>query len=191
MASFHEVAPDALPYYDQGYEEPGVREMVNQLVEEETRRYRPTKNYLDFLPTPNYDVFVTPVLKNEFDRISRKQPMDLLSMKRYELPQPASSQKHDITAWTEAVDNSMAQLEHQAERIINLEILSKYGPSGWRTHNDLLTRMLEQQQKLLMNIRKQVQEINWKRKSEQSQAGVQLKQLEQSWVGLVTKNYEI
>jgi hypothetical protein len=28
MASLHEVAPDALPYYDQGYEEPGVREMV-------------------------------------------------------------------------------------------------------------------------------------------------------------------
>ena len=30
---------------------------VNQLVEEETRRYRPTKNYLDFLPTPDYDAF--------------------------------------------------------------------------------------------------------------------------------------
>ena len=29
MASLHEVAPDALPYYDQGYEEPGVREMVS------------------------------------------------------------------------------------------------------------------------------------------------------------------
>lgn len=28
MASLHEVAPDALPYYDQGYEDSGVREMV-------------------------------------------------------------------------------------------------------------------------------------------------------------------
>ena len=28
MATMHEVAPDALPYFDQGYEEPGVREMV-------------------------------------------------------------------------------------------------------------------------------------------------------------------
>lgn len=35
---------------------------------------------------------------------------------RYELPQPTANQKHDITSWTEAVDNSMAQLEHQAER---------------------------------------------------------------------------
>ena len=30
---------------------------VNQLVEEETRRYRPTKNYLDFLATPDYEAF--------------------------------------------------------------------------------------------------------------------------------------
>ena len=35
---------------------------------------------------------------------------------RYELPQPTANQKHDITSWTEAVDNSLAQLEHQAER---------------------------------------------------------------------------
>ena len=27
-AARHEVTPDALPYYDQGYEEPEVREMV-------------------------------------------------------------------------------------------------------------------------------------------------------------------
>ena len=74
-----EVHLDALPYIDQGYEVPGVREAVRagweghglfdahpycssscmtsspqamQMVEEETRRYRPTKNYLEFLPLP-------------------------------------------------------------------------------------------------------------------------------------------
>ena len=94
LAAVHEVAPDTLPYFDEGYDDPGVREMVgfelktivdsyqclycpnntklkqqrsqitghtsvqvNQLVEEETRRYRPTKNYLEFFPTPDYDAF--------------------------------------------------------------------------------------------------------------------------------------
>lgn len=75
-----EVHLDALPYIDQGYEAPGVREAVRKggargcgvylvpicrlrllvtcppqamrMVEEETRRYRPTKNYLEFLPLP-------------------------------------------------------------------------------------------------------------------------------------------
>ena len=32
MAAIHEVAPDALPYYDQGYDDPGVREMVSYLT---------------------------------------------------------------------------------------------------------------------------------------------------------------
>lgn len=76
MAS--ELYLDALPYIDQGYEESGVREAVSiiikawerktkflnnahhntcplqamQLVEEETRRYRPSKNYLEFLQPP-------------------------------------------------------------------------------------------------------------------------------------------
>lgn len=39
--------------------------------------------------------------------------------------------------------------------------------------------------------RRQIQEINWQRKSSQTNAGEQLKLLEQSWVGLVSKNYEI
>ena len=32
MAATHEVAPDALPYFDQGYDDPGVREMVRLLT---------------------------------------------------------------------------------------------------------------------------------------------------------------
>jgi len=54
-----------------------------------------------------------------------------------------------------------------------------------------LTRILAQQQKKLMDIKKEIQEINWQRKTEQTKAGDQLQHLEQSWVGLVTKNYEI
>ena len=41
------VVVDALPYIDLGYDEPGVREAALALVEDETRRYRPTKNYLE------------------------------------------------------------------------------------------------------------------------------------------------
>ena len=45
------VAIDALPYYDRGYDEPGVREAAMQLVQEEMQRYRPTKDYLENLPS--------------------------------------------------------------------------------------------------------------------------------------------
>lgn len=83
------------------------------MVEEETRRYRPTKNYLSYLPTPDFSAFEvgsirllmwlylgdctpgkltiqfffvfliqTEIMKNEFERLAARQPMELLSMKR-------------------------------------------------------------------------------------------------------------
>ncbi|VDM26907.1 unnamed protein product [Hydatigera taeniaeformis] len=39
--------------------------------------------------------------------------------------------------------------------------------------------------------RRKVQEINWQRKQEQMVAGETLTQLEEEWVSLVGKNYEI
>ena len=67
-----EVVVDALPYFDQGYDEQGVREAAIALVDEETRRYRPSKNYLEHLPTPNYHLFETDILKKEVERVQVK-----------------------------------------------------------------------------------------------------------------------
>ncbi|XP_064610321.1 pre-mRNA-splicing factor SPF27-like [Liolophura sinensis] len=186
-----EVVVDALPYYDQGYDEPGVRESAIALVEEETRRYRPTKNYLEYLPPPNYNAFETDIMKAEFERLQARLPMEMLSMKRYELPQPPAGKLNDITAWTECLENSQAQLEHQALRILNLDLMSEFGASAWKAHITVLVQMVDNAQKQLGELRKHIQEINWQRKNEQSAAGEKLKNLEASWVGLVSKNYEI
>ena len=61
------VAIDALPYYDRGYDEPGVREAAMQLVQEEMQRYRPTKDYLENLPSVGKS-------KLAFKSIALKQP---------------------------------------------------------------------------------------------------------------------
>ena len=117
--------------------------------------------------------------------------MDMLSMKRYELPQPPAGKMNDVAAWTECVENSQAQLEHQSLRIQNLELMSIYGAEAWKMYNNILVQMIDQAQKQLVQLRKQIQEINWQRKNEQGIAGAKLKSLEESWVGLVSKNYEI
>ncbi|XP_033642160.1 pre-mRNA-splicing factor SPF27-like [Asterias rubens] len=186
-----EVLVDALPYHDKGYDEPGEKEAAYALVEEETRRYRPTKNYLEHLPAIDHTPFETDVLKNEFERMASRLPMDVLSMKRYELPPPPAGRQNDVLAWNESVENSMAQLEHQSERIANLELLSKYGSSAWRFYNDILGKMVEQGQDQLTKTRKHIQELNWQRKTKQKSAGEALRNLEESWTGLVGKNYEI
>uniref|UniRef100_A0A8C2FIB7 Pre-mRNA-splicing factor SPF27 n=2 Tax=Cyprinus carpio TaxID=7962 RepID=A0A8C2FIB7_CYPCA len=177
-----DVFVDALPYFDQGYDAPGVREAAAALVEEETRRYRPTKNYLSYLPTPDFSAFETDIMRNEFERLSARQPMELLSMKRYELPAPSSGQKNDITAWQDCVNNSMAQLEHQAVRIENLELMAQYGSNAWKISIFL---------KKLHLLIKQIQDLNWQRKNDQLAGGAKLRELESNWVSLVSKNYEI
>ncbi|XP_054716541.1 pre-mRNA-splicing factor SPF27-like [Uloborus diversus] len=186
-----EVIVDALPYIDQGYDEPGVRDAVFAMVEEETRRYRPTKNYLEHLPPLNLHAFETEVIKTEFERLQARLPMEVLSMKRYELPQPQAGKMSDLSAWTECVENSMAQLEHQATRICNLELMSIYGCETWKSCNSVLVSMINQSQKTLQDLRKKILEVNWQRKSSQNTAGEKLRELESSWVGLVSKNYEI
>ena len=73
-------------------------------------------------------------MKAEFDRVASRQPMDTLSMKRYELPTPPAGKMTDVAAWNECVDNSMAQLEHQRTRITNLELMSEYGCESWKVN---------------------------------------------------------
>uniref|UniRef100_H2L3M9 Pre-mRNA-splicing factor SPF27 n=1 Tax=Oryzias latipes TaxID=8090 RepID=H2L3M9_ORYLA len=180
-----EVFVDALPYFDQGYDAPGVREAAAALVEEETRRYRPTKNYLSYLPMPEFSPFETEIMRNEFERLAARQPMDLLSMKRYELPAPTSGQKNDITAWQECVNNSMAQLEHQAIRIENLELMSHYGTNAWKVYNDNLAFLIELIQRLPWL---HISELIWSPSRFFLSSGVLV---DEGWVSLVSKNYEI
>lgn len=186
-----EVIVDALPYIDQGYDDPGVREAAFMMVEEECRRYRPTKNYLENLPPLNVSTFETPIMHNEFERLQNRQHMETLSMKRYELPPPPSGKLNELNAWQECVNNSKAQLEHQSVRILNLQLMLEYCCPAWQRYLQSLTDMEKLASKQLAVLRQAIQDVNWQRKSFQMKAGDQLKELEAKWVALVSRNYEI
>ena len=55
-------------------------------------------------------------MRNENERMQQRLPMEVLSMRRYELPLPPPGKLTDMSAWAECVDNSLSQLEHQATR---------------------------------------------------------------------------
>lgn len=55
-------------------------------------------------------------MRREFERMQQRIPMEVLSMKRYELPTPPPGRISDIVAWNECVENSYAQLQHQLIR---------------------------------------------------------------------------
>lgn len=100
---------DALPYYDQGYDEPGAREQAVALIQEEMMLYKPNTDYLQHFPRLE-DRFETQILRNEMERMAVSQPMETINMKRYELPEPATGLRTDVEAWRNCVDNSQAQV---------------------------------------------------------------------------------
>ena len=67
-------------------------------------------------------------------------------------------------------------------------LLIKYFGCLFSSHFLLFTFRTQSQ---LADVKKNIQEINWSRKNQQTQVGERLKQLESNWVGLVSKNYEI
>lgn len=88
-------------------------------------------------------------------RIAAAAPSPLLT-----LPVPpcasalSQSKQHDVAAWGKACDNAHAQLEHQLNRITNLELLLKYGSNAWRAQAQLDEALLKQMEGTLQGLRK-------------------------------------
>lgn len=161
------------------------------MVDEECRRYKPTKNYLEYLPPLNTSSFETDLMRSEFQRIETGSRLETMSTKRYELPAPPSGKLGEIQAWQESVDNSLSQLEHQSIRSLNLELMNKFGTETWKVALEVMVGMSAKAQKELQELKKEIQDVNWKRKSKQLQTGDKLNSLNQQWVSLVSCNYEI
>lgn len=161
------------------------------MVEEECRRYKPSKNYLEHLPPLITSTFETEFMKNEFQRIEGGLRLETMNTKRYELPAPPPGKLGEIQAWQEAVDNSFAQLEHQSIRFLNLELLQKYGCEAWKAGLEILVGLNAKAQKELAELKKEIQDVNWSRKNKQLQTGDQLNRLNNQWASLVSCNFEI
>ncbi|KAJ8929912.1 hypothetical protein NQ314_017357 [Rhamnusium bicolor] len=184
-----EVVVDALPYIDQGYDEPGVREAAFAMVEEECRRYRPTKNYLEHLPPLNVSSFKLLLCIMNLSDFRIVYPWKLFN-ETLRITSAPEWKLNEVGAWTECVDNSQAQLEHQAVRILNLQLMLEYCCPAWQRYLQTLADLEKIASKKLAELRQQLQEVNWQRKSLQTKGGEQLRALEAKWVSLVSQNYE-
>lgn len=179
---------DALPYFDQGYDD-AARQEALALIKEEAKHLRPPSTYLKDRPIKIE--FETAIMGAEFERIAKQHQMEPLSMKRYELPAPPPNKLAELAAWQDSIENSMAQLEHQTIRGINLDLMLEYGCETWKIYLDVLTSDLAKAQKRLDELKAEVNAVNQRRKDKQLNAGAQLKALEAQWVSLVFKNYTI
>lgn len=127
---------------------------------------------------------------------SEGRPSDIrLDTTRYDLPSPSTVSKYTETEYRIAVDNARAQLEHQKARVVNLQLLQKYGPVSWRAHNEVLGALLERTREELETIVGDSNHINRERSMEQTAAagagGSGLEQARTTYVDMVEKNARI
>ena len=108
-----------------------------------------------------------PLVAAELGRASKGQAMAPLDMARYELRAPEEARQSDPAAWAKSVENAQAQLQHQAARLVNLELLQKHGANAWLVHNYQLEAMVKAVQAEVDRLQKEMLELNVQRKATQ------------------------
>ncbi|CAJ0564584.1 unnamed protein product, partial [Mesorhabditis spiculigera] len=182
-----DVLVDALPYLDVNYSETD-RQFALGLIEQECKSFPATKNYLKHLPIPDYDAYLTPALLE--DRKLRTQKVEIpkpIDLTRCDLPCPAGTSRSNDKLFR----NAFTQNEHLRLRQINLELMEEYGPEASRRWSEELQAYLRELENDLRQTQESVMEVHASRKHAQMSAGKTLKELENAWVQMVTKNYRM
>lgn len=104
------------------------------------------------------------ILSTDLDRTSKGQQTTIMDTTRFRLEPPKTP---TLDAWHASLQNSQSQLEHQSNRLINLELVNKFGPNAWRLHCFQLEWMKNSLEKEVGEVKKSVVDINKERKSEQ------------------------
>ncbi|KAF9918632.1 hypothetical protein BX616_007215 [Lobosporangium transversale] len=93
--------------------------------------------------------------------------------------------------WLEALDNANAQLEHQSQRILNLELIQKFGSNAWNVHNYQMEYDLSLLRKAVDEKRSEVVELNKLRKRDQTEIAESLQRLEAKWAELISSTLQV
>ncbi len=124
------------------------------------------KNYLHNMPIPQ-SYGNSDILREEFARVRSGKKLNAIDLKRYELATPQSSLSDDHNAWRKSINRAKTLLEYQNNRVINLELLSKYGSKVWSYHANKNSVQKDKTEKDVKNLYQECESVNRKRKAEQ------------------------
>ncbi|GLT63521.1 hypothetical protein SLA2020_360800 [Shorea laevis] len=185
---------DALPYIDDDYGNPKVKEEIDRLIEEEMRRSaKKPADFLKDLPSlPKFNFENHPMIAKEYERVrAGRPPVTLDFSSRYQIEPPPMSKRNDESAWKQSLQRAQRSLQHQVTRLENLDLMLKYGPDVWRQNNQRFKALLSRMQKLAQEQNKKIETVNRERKFHQQNTAYELNTLSTQWKELCLKNIEI
>lgn len=151
----------ALPYVDKEYDHPMVAAAVDDLILREMRigTYPKLAEYIKHLPYPT--------LKKCIDtsgHIVGSSSSSRIDRSRYSVNAPDKSQENDAIAWKDAVNNAKSQLQHQYNRLNNLELMVSSGSTVWLETNELIQGNIDLVNNTTLGIKRKIDSINHARR---------------------------
>eukprot|EP00164_Ancoracysta_twista_P002938 GFYU01003909.1.p1 GENE.GFYU01003909.1~~GFYU01003909.1.p1 ORF type:complete len:251 (-),score=55.56 GFYU01003909.1:146-898(-) len=181
---------DALPYVDQEYNDPEMQKRVEKMIQKEMSTFKP-KDYLKDFPDATINIADDSFLKVDMLRVEEGLPMDSIDKTRYGLQPPAENKQKDPIAWRHALNNAQSQFEGHGLRLLNLELMSRYGVNQWRTYIQGLDATKNALQLVLENYKEQCEDVNRKRKADQTKVAQKLQNLEQKFWETAWQNTQL
>ena len=177
---------DSLAYAD--HIPPACTQEAQRLILEEARRMpKSREDYLKELPSASdFNGARCPLAARELERLERGEQAGI-DLSRYDLP----SGGKDAKSWVRAVQNAESQLEHQSNRVENLELMLKSGASVWREANKQLEGLCASVARETEAAEGEIEAMNRERKLHQMTTGNQIAHMEREWFDQVHKNRQI
>lgn len=88
-------------------------------------------------------------------------------------------------------NHAKASFQYQQQRVTGIELLRAYGASCWRTAAEQTQLNRDAINTAVNNTRSSIEDVNRKRKYEQSRIASELASSQQRWFEFVLKNYEL
>lgn len=188
----HGTILDALPYIDAQYSDETMREEVDKLISAEmSRSTKSPESYLVERGLTRPELRISALAQHEFARIENGKPQVLVNMFRYKVEPPAEEDKNSLQAWRLAVDNASAQVQATKVRVTNLELSHRFGPNAWKLHAEQLQTLNNGLEENIQEVKQEIENINRKRKTEQTKAGSKLEHLTKKWATTIQKTNEL
>mmetsp|Transcript_3273 Transcript_3273/g.9511 ORF Transcript_3273/g.9511 Transcript_3273/m.9511 type:complete len:255 (-) Transcript_3273:54-818(-) len=190
MENEHYALVDALPYIDTQLGSMEVAQQVKALIDEEMTLFEP-RDYLEGLPAPELPLLSGEAFQKEFERIEAGAPFQGVDIYKYTVEEPKGPAAQDHVPWRKAAEGAQLQLEYNRLRLVNLEMLERWGGKAWIAHTAVVRATEGILAKEAAELRASREEVNKKRKLEHVSCGNELRRLANELDRYRTDNMEV
>ncbi|EEY56354.1 pre-mRNA-splicing factor SPF27, putative [Phytophthora infestans T30-4] len=183
---------DSLGYVDTEYNSPASQQQVQAQIRAEMSTFSPPQDkYLAYLPSYSPTFGGRARLQTEFKRVAANVPLDAIDMNRYQVKEPTGKHSKNLESWENAVKQLQVAVEHQSNRVTNLELQQGYGTKLAKVRAAVLDGVNAQYERTLKELKAASDKINLARQQDQARNAAKLHKYQSRYYELLSKNAAI